>query len=168
MVMNDKEYYEYWYLIYKYADKNDITDKDKKRLYELQEKFAEEYERRGGLHIANTQHIGLVPRDVQRNREFLRCHHGIKYYRPYQMDETLLENIHSDFEDLHHRHNERFQGSQEHYQTKCYEWHHRRICQQTQSCEATDVRKSRNRTAEKQNGDGAYSFSTKLTKNQNG
>lgn len=44
--MNDKEYKEYWYLTYKYANKNDITDKDKKRLDELQEKLSEEYKRR--------------------------------------------------------------------------------------------------------------------------
>ena len=47
--MNDKEYKEYWYLTYKYADKNDITDKDKKRLDELQEKLSEEYKRRESL-----------------------------------------------------------------------------------------------------------------------
>ena len=44
--MNNKENYEYWYLTYKYANKNDITDKDKKRLDELQEKLTEEYKRR--------------------------------------------------------------------------------------------------------------------------
>ena len=45
-VMNDKEYYEYWYLKYKYADKNDITDKDKQRLDELQKKYIEENRKR--------------------------------------------------------------------------------------------------------------------------
>lgn len=47
--MTREESTEYWYLTYKYANKNDITDKDKKRLDELQEKFAEEYERRASF-----------------------------------------------------------------------------------------------------------------------
>ena len=40
--MTNSENTEYWYLTHKYADKNDITDKDKKRLDELQKKYIEE------------------------------------------------------------------------------------------------------------------------------
>lgn len=47
--MNDKEYKEYWHLTYKYANSNDISEKDKLRLDELQEKFAEEYKRKAAF-----------------------------------------------------------------------------------------------------------------------